>query len=194
MNAPIANGRPRRRIWLWLLGGVGACLLLAALAVADVLTLSRDAAAMRRAVRSAVDADLTTRLQASVGPVILGGVRTVVSLMDAVPAEARRALAGVKSASIGVYGLDRAVSGRERSRILAAVDPVMLRRGWSRLVVVDDRGDTVLIYAKPPADEREPWPVCLAVCERRQLVIVNATLNLDILAELATPPRQISRR
>lgn len=177
--------KSRRRWWRWVLGILGVCLLMCAVAIVDLVTLNRDAAAMRRAVFGAVRAEKSTHVQLSVGPVLLGTVRAGLGFVHKVPEEARLALKGVKAASVGVYALDRAVGAEERGRVLAAVDPVMAGRGWERMVVASEAKDTVMIYTKPTDDEHDPLQVCLAVCEAKEIVIVSATAEPEVLAELA---------
>ncbi|MBS0633804.1 MAG: hypothetical protein JSS11_17985 [Verrucomicrobia bacterium] len=185
MNDTNSAIKPRRRWWRWVLGILGVCLLMSAVAIVDLVTLNRDAAAMRRAVFSAVKAEKSTHVQLSVGPVLLGTVRKGLGFSHHVPEEAKLALKGVKAASVGVYALDREVGAEERGRVLAAVDPVMLRRGWERLVVASEAKDTVMIYTQPTDDAHDPLRVCLAVCEGREIVIVSATAEPDALVELA---------
>lgn len=177
--------KSRRRWWRWVFRILGVCVLMGAVAIVDLITLSRDAAAMRRAVFSAVQADKSTHVQLSVGPVLLGTVRVGLGFVRDVPEEARLALKGVKAASVGVYALDRAVSAEERSRVFAAVDPVMIGRGWERLVIASEDKDTVMIYTQPTDDEHDPIRLCLAICEAKEIVIVNATAEPDVLVQLA---------
>lgn len=186
MNDTIqATPKPRRRWWRWVLGILGLCLFMAAVAIVDLLTLNHDAAAMRRAVFAATAAGTTTQVQLSVGPVLLGTVRAGLGFIHDVPPEALLALKGMKAASVGVYALDRPVSADERSRVLTAVDPVMTERGWQRLVLASEGKDTVMIYTKPTDDEHDPMRMCLAVCEAREIVIVSATADPAVLAQLA---------
>ena len=76
MNANPQSNRPRRRWWPWVLG---ICLtpfvLLGGIAL-SVLTLDRDAAALRKHVMAGTKADWQTKIQLSVGRLSLGLVRT----------------------------------------------------------------------------------------------------------------------
>ncbi|MDB6114991.1 MAG: hypothetical protein JWQ62_1936, partial [Lacunisphaera sp.] len=70
MNASASTPAPRRRIWRWVLIGVGLCLapwLALAVVVASYLTLDRDVAVLRQHVMAATGASWCTKVQMSVG-------------------------------------------------------------------------------------------------------------------------------
>ena len=64
-------------------------------------------------------------------------------------------------------------------------DTTMARRGWKRFVEVGESGQTVLIYLPMAEEQASPSRVCLAVCDRGELVIVAADLDAEPLAEFA---------
>ena len=61
----------------------------------------------------------------------------------------------------------------------------MSARGWTRIVGVADGGDTVMIYLPAGVENSPPSSICLAVCNRRELVVVAAQVEPDALAALA---------
>jgi hypothetical protein len=153
--------------------------------------LSRDAAALRKEIVAASGAKWQTRVQISAGRPVLAAVRAGLSLAKDVPDEAREALAAVRSASVGVYeriGSDDAWQNRS---FIVEADKVMARRGWKRIVGVNEPGNTVLIYMPAGSETAEPSRVCLAVCSGSELVIVSARVDAGALANLAT--REIGR-
>ena len=103
MNAPTTVSRPLHRIWPWILGLILTPFIALGVLIADVIHLDSDAAALLRQVMSATGNDWHTKVQFSVGPVLLGAVRTGVSFIRDLPPEAREALQAVRSASVGVY-------------------------------------------------------------------------------------------
>lgn len=184
--APAASApRRRRSLWLWILGGLAASVLLVAVAVLHAITLSRDARTLRHAVFAALDTSADTRVQLDAGPLLLGAVRVGVHWIDRVPREARLALSAVRAVSVGVYHPRHPVGADARARIFTAADEAMQRRGWVRVVGVNDHDDTVLIYQPESTRSSGTQRFCLVVCERRQIVIVAATADPGPLIELA---------
>ncbi|HWA85353.1 MAG TPA: hypothetical protein VG710_03960 [Opitutus sp.] len=185
-TSPASSSEPRRHsIWRWLLIGMALCVVLAAIAIVNLITLGRDAVALRKQVFAALDVPATTRVQVNVGPVLLTTVRTGLHFIKSAPPEARQALAAVRAASVGVYALRAPVAAGKRAAMFAAADAVMNRRGWIRIVGVNDHEDTVLVYTPAKAEWGHTQRVCLAVCSGDELVVVAATANTDALAELA---------
>jgi hypothetical protein len=191
MNSPTAPLKPRHRVWPWILGLCLAPFLVIGGMIWSAVHLSRDAAALRNEIVAASDARWQAKVQFTAGPMVLGAVRTGLTLIKDLPDEAREALAALHSASIGVYERTDSGNAGQRRRFVAAADQVMARRGWTRIVGVEESGDTVLIYLPEAAANAEPNRVCLAVCSGRELVIVAAGIDADALAALAT--REIGR-
>jgi hypothetical protein len=154
--------------------------------------LNRDATALRQQLMLATGADWNTRVQFSVGPLLLSAVRAGVGCLHDVPPEARAALDAVRSASVGVYGRGHRDAPISRDRLLVAADQAMSRRGWIRIVGVADGGDTVMIYLPADVESSAPSGVCLAVCSDRELVIVAARVEPAALAALAA--RELGKR
>jgi len=184
MSTPSPAGNVWRRVGRWFLATFVLGFLLVAVALANVVTLSRDAAALRRAVVRAGDLDLSTKVQVSTGPVLLGLARGITAMIDEVPAEAREGLAAVRKASVGVYDLDRNSTARDRSRILNEADAGLRGRGWSRLVAVRNDESTVLVYSTDETPSGKSIRVCVAVCNQQQLVIASATVAPEALMDL----------
>lgn len=182
-NVPPA---PRRRIWPWVLGICLTPFLALGLAVASYITLDSDARTLRRHVMRATEADWTTKVQVSVGRATIGTVRTGLLFARQPEVEdARLALGAIKNASVGVYQL--ATPGADLAsgnRILAETDRAMQKRGWSRLVGVSGRDETVMVYVTEDADEDKPLDICVAVVTGRELVVVSATIEPEAIGRL----------
>lgn len=98
-------------------------------------------------------------------------------------AEAREALAALKTVSVGVYRARDGKVAPTSTKLLGDTDRLMRARGWTRLVGVSSARENVLIYVPSNADE--PREVCLAVVKPRELVVVSATVDADSLVSLA---------
>ncbi len=179
-----------RRPWVW--AGVlllaGGPLVLATVAW-SYLALPREAATLRDAVMRATAAEWRTTVQADVGAVTLGAVRILVGGVQAPGIEdARLALAGVRRASAGVYRRAESAVAMAPAELTAAADAAMRRRGWERIVAVAEgkRGDTVLVYAPRGRHEDGAVELCVAVLNRRDLVVATVKLAPEGIAELMT--------
>ncbi len=179
------------RVGLWLLGLSGVSVVVTGLLVLNALTLNSDARALRGALLEGLDARSTTRVQLSVGPVILGAARVILGFVDRVPEEARLALSSAQSASVGVYTLKKSSSESNSGQVVAAADLAMTDRGWTRVVAVTNRNETVLIYTPTAvsADADGLLRVCVGVCHGRELVVVSAKVSPAPLVELASKRR-----
>jgi hypothetical protein len=146
-------------------------------------TLSRDTRALRDGVIAAVGGSWDGKVQVSAGPIVLGLVRACAGLIDGLPAEAKPCLEAVRTAEVAV--LERLDSGRTaRGNALSRADAIMTRRGWDRIVGVQDHGDTVALYV--PATIRTPAQVkvCVLVLSKRELVLVSGLADLEPLLQL----------
>ena len=176
----------RRRVWPWILVCcIAPCLILGAVAY-SFLVLDRDVALLRKQVMAATHADWKTKVQMSVGQLTLCLVRTGLSFVDNKEmADAKLALRAVRCISVGVYERQMKSAGSwAKHQLLVDTDKAMRRRGWSRLVGVVDKNDTVLIYGPANYAEDEAIDICLSVVNDRELVVVSATLSPAGLAEL----------
>lgn len=164
-----------------------------AAAAINVVTLNRDARLMRNEILSTIEGHSHTQVQLSVGPTILSGVRLGLAFSDQIPREAKLAVNAVRSASVGVYELSEDAGETLRAKMFVATDQVMRRRGWTRVVVVNSDGNTVLIYMPENATDHGRQRVCLAVCERDKLVIVSATADTASLVDLVAAGRSLAQ-
>ncbi len=179
----------RRRVWLWVLLGAGLCLspflLLGGIAL-SYLSLDSDVRALRQHVMAATDARWRTKVQMSVGRTTLGAIGQGLRLVDHQNMDdARLALRAVRHASVGVY--ERTSGGEaswSREQLFADTDRAMKRRGWTRLVGVADRKETVLIYVQEEFKDDEPLEIWLAVVDGREMVVVSTCVDPRVLGEL----------
>ena len=189
---PVAIPTPeRRRLWVFVFGGLAASVLLLALGIYRLFALSSEATILQRELFAAEGFEGVRRVQGTVGPVLLGGVRTILRFIPDVPSEARDVLAAIKSASVGVYELDALPSAEKRHDAFAAADAAMERRGWTRIVSVTERRQRVVIYTPSEAEEGSHLRVCIAVCDHQQLVVVSARADAEKLGEFVQ--RQIPK-
>ena len=185
MNANHATPQaPRRRWWVWLLGILGASLLLLAVGVYNLLTLTRDAAVLRDSVRQAMHERPSTEIQFTAGPVLLTAARAGLAFAPNVPAEARMALRALRKASVGVYTLPHAPDATQRQAALLAADQRLAERGWHRAVAVNDGDSTVAIYASEAFGFGTREHVCVVVIEGERLVIAAGTVAAEPLVQL----------
>lgn len=167
------------------------CFVLTAFAAASLVTLSRDATALRRSVVNADGFEADLRVQLSAGPVICTLVRSGLRWIDSVPPEAHQALAAVRGAGVAVYRLRHDASPADRAGAMAAADAEMRQRGWTRTVAVREGAEAVSIWTDPDTASSRQVRVCVAVCAQRDLVIVEARLRtkeLMAFVEAHVPP------
>ena len=188
MNPIPQTPAPRRHVWRWVLLGAGICLtpfVVLALVAVSYLTLDRDVAVLRGHVMDATDAHWSTKVQFSVGRVTLGAVRQGLRFVHAKGIDdARLALSAVKHASVGVYSLASGKAEWSREQLFTETDQAMRKRGWTRLVGVADKKETVLIYTPSDMDEDGPVDICLAVVDGKELVVASTTVDAAALSEL----------
>ena len=192
MNSPAVSPKAHRRIWPWIVGLALAPVFSLGAMAWSACHLSHEATVLRRQIMAASGGGWHTRIQFTADRTALAAVRGGLSLANDVSCEARQALAAVRSASIGVYERAYADDSLTAGAVLVGADKVMALRGWKRLVGVVESGKTVLIYLPADAEKAKPSQICLAVCDRRELVIVAAEIDADALANLAN--REIGRR
>lgn len=192
MDTPLPTPRHRgRRVLLWATVFLGLCFLGLASVVYSAVTLTREAAVLRRGVLDGIDIPAHARVQVSVGPVFLTLARQFLPLIEDLPAEAACALRSVTSASVGVFELDRHPSAG--ADCIRSADRSMRERGWTRVVGVRDGGSTVLVYAPLGHRGGDEMDLCLAVVEERNLVIVSARLRPKDLIPLIEQHRVSGR-
>jgi hypothetical protein len=188
MNPTPQTPAPRRHVWRWVLLGAGLCLtpfVLLAVAVIGYVTLDRDASVLRDHVMDGTDAGWSTKVQMSVGRMTLGTIGQGLRLVDHKDmADARMALRSVKHASVGVY--ERRSGGNEWSReqLFVEADRAMQKRGWTRMVGVAEKKETVLVYVQEDLDEDEPFEICVAVVNGKEMVVCSTTIDAEALGDL----------
>jgi hypothetical protein len=190
MNTPASPApAPAKRSYArWILAGLllmMAPVVILGVGVWSVVTLSRDAAILRREVMTASGSEWSTRVQLDAGWFLLGTARTVLRFAHHENIEdARLALASVRHASVGVYerrGKHRDMNGAE---LMAQTDKEMSGRGWTRLIgVVNDR-ETVLVYASDANSQGDKLDLCISVVNDREMVVVSTRVEADNLMEL----------
>ena len=186
MNANPQSNRPRRRWWPWVLGICLTPFVLLGVIALSVLTLDRDAAVLRQHIMAGNKADWQTKIQLSVGRFSLGLVRTGLTFVHRKEVvEAQMALRAVKAASVGVYERKPlSMEAGATDQFILSTDRAMVSRGWNRLVGVVDKEDRVLVYVPSHYDADGPIDICLAVINRKEMVVVSATVDPTGLAEL----------
>ncbi len=178
MNAEPTTSPQRRHPWRWLILSSLAFLLLAAGGAYQLLTLNGGAAALRRELMQDTG-DSITRVQLSLEGPVLSLLRFGLSFAS-LPQDARDALKSVRRVSVGVYETE---GDAPRAVLIQRTDTAMARRGYTRLVGVADGKDTVLVYAPEDTGDDE-LEVCVAACERGQIVIASVRLDAEPLAAL----------
>ncbi|HUP88942.1 MAG TPA: hypothetical protein VM100_06320 [Longimicrobiales bacterium] len=195
LTSAAAHSGPRRRpFWRWVLIGFGLCCFSLAVVAYNLVTLSSEATALRKELASALTQRAHTRVQVSVGPILLSAVRAGLSFIDDIPADARLAMRGVERASVGVYALDDRLSPADSTRMFTAADKLMARRGWSRVVGVKDRETVVLVYVPIEQNEKTTERVCVAVCADKNLIVVSGKLRFEPLVQLALQQHLLASR
>lgn len=184
MNPDLPPPVPRRRrLWPWVLALLLSPVLVLAVAAASILTLNRDAAVLRREVMAATATDWDTKVQLSLGRLSFCLLRGCLAFVpDHKIGEARAALNALRSVSVGVYRPAGAQPIGSREKLFNDTDRRMQERGWTRLVGVADRRDNVLIYV--PAGAEEFREICVAIVNGRELVVVSAAVDPDVLVGL----------
>ncbi|MBI2812751.1 MAG: hypothetical protein HYX71_00510 [Opitutae bacterium] len=188
MNATPQIPAPRRHVWRWVLLGAGLCLtpfLLLGIAAISYLTLDRDVRVLRQHVMAATGAQWHTKVQMSVGGFTLGAIRQGLRFVHQPNIEdARLALRAVRHASVGVYERTSGGTNNSREQLFTETDRAMQKRGWTRLVGVADRQESVLVYVQEKLDEDEPIEICVAVVNGKEMVVASTTIDAAALGEL----------
>ena len=191
MNPP-TTPTPARPLHVgrWILIAIGVCLtpiLVLGALVASCLMLDRDAAVLRRHIMAATNSGWETKVQLSLGGWAFDTLRTGLIFVrhpNHDVTEARQALAAVRGASVGIYARARAPATWSNAELLADTDRAMQARGWTRLVGVADKGETVMIFAPRDCAANASVDLCLAVVNTGELVVVSTTVDGAALGEI----------
>jgi hypothetical protein len=178
--------KPRRRLrWLaWLGLCLLACCVAAVLFVVNLFILSRDARAMRNAVTAAAPAGLQTRLELSVGGVVLGLARGGMRLVPDVPTEARSAMKSMRGAEVGLYRLN-SPGGKNPAALFQAADEAMAKRGWEMVVRAVHGQEAVAVYVPVALKPGRPLRALVLVLKEQDCVIASVRADLEPLLKLA---------
>ncbi len=185
---PVIPYRRRRTRWLPVLAIVLALVLLPptllVVGVYRCLSLSADAASVRRGVMKASGAEWDKQIELGVGPFLFSGVRAGLAFVK-LPPEARAALRAVRGAEVGVYRRHEPGLRLNPAAMLSAADAAMTARGWDRVVGVTDPREMVAIYMPKAVRSARDVKTCLVVVDEREMVVVSARGNLESLLDLA---------
>jgi hypothetical protein len=156
---------------------------LLAVGVAGCFRLGSDARALRDSVAKAGAAQLSRKVELSVGRLTLSLARAGLSFADLDPV-ARTAINTVQGAEVGVYELGRHELPLHYGGVLEAADKVMAVRGLERVVGVTSHTEVVGVYV-PAVLPRGRLRVCVLVLDGKQLVVASVRGNVEPLLALA---------
>jgi hypothetical protein len=185
--------RHRSSIWRWLLAIFATGFLAVAVIAYNLVTLNSDATALRNELLGSLSVPSHTRIQGSIGPVLLSTIRAGAGFVDSLPREAILALRSIRKVSVGVYELEHSPNAIDRDHMFAEADRVMESRGWSRTVAVNDRDALVLVYFSNQTPSGSAEQVCVAVCDQHHIVVVSGKVRLEPLVELAAGRKSLAR-
>ena len=168
--------------------------MLGAVAVVNAVMLTRDAAALRDGVLDAARLETGSRIQFTVGPVILALVRSGLSFVPDMEPEARLALKSVRKASVGVYTVRETGEAGASDAILGRAETTMRERGWRRIVAVNSKEANVMVFVRENSRESGPQKLCVAVRSGERLIVVAGTVNPEPLVKLAAEKGLLARR
>jgi hypothetical protein len=184
-NSSSTDAAPRsHRARNWFLIIMAAALAVAAVEAASIFFLSKEARKLHLAIDTHLEGPASTKIQFTVGPGLLGIGRMAAHWVDDIPDEVHHALGAVKEASVGIYELDVNPSAAARSQLVQITDERLGLKGWQRIVAVSENRDTVLVYAPKDIGESDDIQFCVAVCDRKDLIVVSATASLKGLMKL----------
>jgi hypothetical protein len=166
-----------------LLFGV-ACVALVGYCIAQMVTVSRDASALRHAILSVDGAAPRLVVQGSMGPVLLATARHTLRWFDMVPTDARIAMAPLRSASVSVHQWDSTAARANPAAWSTAARQTMMARGWMATVSVVDGDEWVQVFTRPAGVRDRDLQVCVAVVSGQELVVAEARLAMDDLEQL----------
>jgi len=189
MNVPVSSPSPVRRSYRrWVIAGLillVAPVIIVAAGVWSVVTLNRDAAALRTQVMAASGSGWSTRVQLDAGWGLLTTARTVLRFVRHENiADARLALDAVRHASVGVYERERGTKQMDAVGLLVQTDAKMAARGWTRLVGVANARETVLVYTSNADVRSDKLDLCITVLNERELVVVSTRVDAGNLMKL----------
>ncbi len=121
----------------------------------------------------------------SVGRMTLGAIGQGLRFVDHKDMDdARLALRSVKHASVGVYERRSGGNDWSREQLFVETDRAMQKRGWTRMVGVSEKKETVLVYVQDDLDEDKPFEICIAVVNGKEMVVASTTIDAEALGDL----------
>lgn len=192
--SPAPSPRSPARLWRWIFIGFAICVCAVALEVYQVVTLTSDASALKNELTDTLSQPTRTRVQVTVGPVLCGLVRLGSRFINQIPEEGRLAIRAVRAASVGVYDVRRSHGMKRHANVFRAADEVMEKRGWTRVVGVNQPGNVVLVYVPRRESGGSTQRACVAVCNDEHLVIVSGTVGMEPLMEIVQRHALLARR
>jgi hypothetical protein len=181
---PVLKPRRRWRILKWCLAAFAVLAAVAVWQVASLFFLSRDARVLRDAVRAANRGEMRKQIELSLGRLPFGLVRSGASFVKLDP-EAKAAISSVRGAEVGVYAFPQEALPATRGAFMARAGAAMERRGWTRVVGVTERNQSVAVFVPDTADLASTLRVMVLVVDKRQCVIASARIHPEPLVELA---------
>jgi hypothetical protein len=184
MKTRFVSSPPNGGAALWIVLAIPVVLALGlALGVASFLQQSTDTRALRECLLGKQQLAWRDRIVVNAGPVTFGVARLVSRFLD-LPQEARAGVASLRGAEVGVFrgGI---VSPEDRSAAMAKADETMVKRGWSRVVAVQNGRESVMVYVRDKGLGANTLVCCAVVCNERELVIVRVKSEPEPLLKLA---------
>jgi hypothetical protein len=189
MNTPPPVAPHSLRGFAWLALPLAFFVMVGALAVGvtGYFRLSRDATCLRNSLTPGTagrPVGLKKKVELHVGPFTCFALRAGLAFFPLDP-NTQTALQAVRGAEVGVYHLEEDLNTADRSALLGEADRAMKPRGWDRIVGVVKPHELVAIYVPQGQSGSANLRTCLAVLNKRDLVVVSAQSYLEPLMELA---------
>lgn len=144
----------------------------------------REIRVLNRAVMAAAPGDWDRQWIVGVGRLPSGLAKAALAWVE-MPPEARAAVQAFESADVAIYRRQGSSKGMASAEPLTAAAIQLARQGWEPLVRVQDGGQQVLFFTRPPGFHETRLRVCGLVIDDDQLVLVSATADLEPLMDLA---------
>ena len=180
--------RPRRIIKWFFIAVVAsfAPIIVLAIVAVNYLTLDRDARLLMAQMVDATDGECHTTIQFNLGQATVHAARFALGFVqDKKIRDLRKLLDSINQASVGVYQFVSTEENRSHKQLLTTTDQAMSTRGWSRIVGVVDKDDTVIIYGPNKASPGTKFKACIAVRSQGHLVVVLTQFDAVALVEIA---------
>ena len=177
-----ASPREHGGTFLIVLAMVSAVVAALGLGAASFLQQSRDTRALRACLLGGQKLAWQNRIVINAGPVTFAAVRLVSRFLD-LPQEARAGVASLRGAEVGVFRGGH-VAPEDRPAALAKAEETMLKRGWSRVVAVHDRRESVTVYVQERGAGANNLVCCAVIWNENELVVVRVKSDPEPLLKL----------